>query len=250
LPVLFYDIIFLTTAHKLDAPAANNVDKASVVVNINGSSISLRAEHPTKTLELSFPLRHAIEPSRSTYTISTFGVTFTLRKWDLQHVWDDLHPEAWPRTRSSAVWWEMKQKHEAAVNEVNKLGASVKWCVPITIAWVVCLNVKPYSFYFVNIVCLDVTRLDEHPLGCEACRFTVEAAIFSASTLAGLREMPLPEQGSIMEPKSPYNTSLHALLVASCSTEALRTPPRHGLIMGHNAKVLNGRVCSVLKWGY
>ena len=100
-----------------------------MVVNINGSSISLRAEHPAKTLELSFPLRHAIEPSRSTYTISTFGITFTLRKWDLQHVWDDLHPEAWPRTRSSAVWWEMKQKHEAAVNEVNKMGASVKWCV-------------------------------------------------------------------------------------------------------------------------
>jgi len=65
----------------------------------------------------------------------------------------------------------------------------------------------------------------------------VEAAIFSATTLAGLREMPLPEHGSLMEPKSPYNASLHALLVASCSTESLRTPPRHGLIMGHNAKV-------------
>jgi hypothetical protein len=115
-------------AHKLDAPAANNVDKASVVVSINASAISLRAEHPTKTLQLSFPLRHAVDPLSSTYAVSTFGVTLTLRKRELQHAWGDLLPDGWPRTRSSAVWWELKQTHEAAMNEVNKRGASVKWC--------------------------------------------------------------------------------------------------------------------------
>ena len=89
-------------------------------------------------------------------------------------------------------------------------------------------------------------RLEAHPLGCEACRLTVEAAIFSAATLAGLRGLALPEQGSTMGPKTPYNTTLHALLVASCSAELLRAPPRHGLVMGHNAKV-RGRVELVVR---
>ena len=96
---------------------------------INASSISISAEHPSKTLQLNFPLKHPVDPAASSYAASTFGLTLTLRKHELQHAWDDVHPDGWPRTRSSPVWWEMKQKHEAALNDVKKNGASVKWCV-------------------------------------------------------------------------------------------------------------------------
>jgi hypothetical protein len=68
--------------------------------------------------------------------------------------------------------------------------------------------------------------MEDHPLGCEACRLTVSSTFFSPHMLEALKELALPsnDQSSV---HSAYNQSLQKLLRTKTTCNSLSTPPRH-----------------------
>lgn len=48
--------VYVRWAHKLSAPAVNNVDKSQVFVDIQPSSVRVRGEHKDKTLQVATSL--------------------------------------------------------------------------------------------------------------------------------------------------------------------------------------------------
>mmetsp|Transcript_199 Transcript_199/g.339 ORF Transcript_199/g.339 Transcript_199/m.339 type:complete len:213 (+) Transcript_199:2-640(+) len=115
--------IYAKWAHKLDAPAVNDIDKRSVEVKIEPESVSISAQHSTKTLQLAFPLANSVDPDGSSWTVNTFGINLVLRKSELQTVWGALLPVAVPVPKNCHHWWEMKTKFEAEMKAVKKNGA-------------------------------------------------------------------------------------------------------------------------------
>jgi hypothetical protein len=96
--------IFAKWAHKLDAPAVNNIDKDSVVVVFETDNVSINAEHSTKTLQLSIPVARSIDPSGSSWTVNTFGINLILKKSSLQTLWGSLLPLGTPVPKNSHHW--------------------------------------------------------------------------------------------------------------------------------------------------
>ena len=89
-------------AHKISAPAVNNVESSSVTVSIEPDRISIRGEHSTKSLMVDIPLRHRIDATGSSWTLNTFGVNLVLRKEEMQSIWSRLLGEGvkvMPRNR-------------------------------------------------------------------------------------------------------------------------------------------------------
>lgn len=69
--------IFVRWAHKLSAPAVNNVDKSQVFVDIQPSSIGVRGEHKDKTLQVERRAYSRIFPS-SAANLKQISNAFTL----------------------------------------------------------------------------------------------------------------------------------------------------------------------------
>jgi len=116
------DSIFLNVkfAHKIDAPATLDVNVDSV--KLDNTSVSLRASKERKAFELDLsPLRHAIDPDESSWTLGSVGrAMFTLKKAAAK-------PKKWPGLLAKnakkpagqmGVWWD---RQEEFTKELDKL---------------------------------------------------------------------------------------------------------------------------------
>jgi hypothetical protein len=116
------DSIFLNVkfAHKIDAPATLDVNVDSV--KLDNTSVSLRASKERKAFELDLsPLRHAIDPDASSWTLGSVGrAMFTLKKAAAK-------PKKWPGLLAKnakkpagqmGVWWD---RQEEFTKELDKL---------------------------------------------------------------------------------------------------------------------------------
>ena len=68
-------------AHKLDAPAVNDVDQASVEVVVAESLVTVRASHPTKHLAVDLPLRFHVDVNASSWSLKTLGEQGAPQAW-------------------------------------------------------------------------------------------------------------------------------------------------------------------------
>jgi hypothetical protein len=106
--------VFVKWAHKLDAPAVNNVPQSSVAITFGGpgddsqqaaTTVRVRASHPAKKLAVDVPLRWPVDAALSSWSLKTLGVTLVLRKSQPQHAWGSLHPAAFKAPPSSGHTW-------------------------------------------------------------------------------------------------------------------------------------------------
>ena len=115
------DSIFLNVkfAHKIDAPATLDVNVDSV--ELTNVSVSLRASKERKAFELDLtPLRFAIDPDASTWTLGSVGrAMFTLKKAaEKPKKWPALLAKNAKKPAQMGLWWD---RQEEFTKELDKL---------------------------------------------------------------------------------------------------------------------------------
>ena len=103
--------LFAKFAHKLDAPAENDVDgNVNVTISERGLEVRAASGRRAKRFVLEIELLRDLDAAQSSWSVAAFGVTVTLRK-AARGRWKRLLKSKQPM-KQAHTWWEKDAEYE------------------------------------------------------------------------------------------------------------------------------------------